>query len=475
MKFVPHWLALAICAALIGSVVVAPWTASNSTVSAAQPGPREEFEPDEYEPDDSPEDAHELIPGEEPQVRSLHHAADIDWTYIELAAGDRVALFTLGSTCDPVLILYGPDGTGLAADDDSGQGLNAFIDYTVGESGTHYVRTQSALREPCSLYGLAAIYLEPIPPDDYEPDDFRDEARPFAFDGVGQARSAHLRGDMDWIAFPMEPGDRIRLYTESDCDTVLDVFAPNGVTRLASDDDSGSGNNALIELIATRSGVHYARVGQYEDGVCEAYQLIGVRLPTIPADAFERDDGAVMAKPLPLDGTVQPRTLHTGEDTDWVSFPLRAEDVIVLLAGGTDCNLEIGLFAPDGSNLLTRSVRHGSDQAIIYTVFEAGTFYARVRGIGSTGACEGYQLRGSSFPSRGVRFPGNIPVPVTTPAPERPPLPAPEPTPSTEPVPAPSPEPSPSLSPVPSPSLSPSPSVSPTPSPSRSPTSGPGS
>jgi hypothetical protein len=317
----------------------------------------------------------------------------------------------------------------LAIDDDSGQGLNAFIDHTVGVSGAHYVRIQEALREPCSSYGLASIYLEPIPADDYEPDDFRDEARPFEFDGIGQTRSAHQRGDLDWIAFPMEPGDRIRLYTDGDCDTILDVFAPNGATRLVSDDDGGSRNNALIELVSTRSGVHYARVSQYENAVCEGYQLVGVRLPTIPSDAFERDDGAVMAKPLPLDGTPQPRTLHTGDDTDWVTFPLGADDVVVVLAGGTDCNLEIGLFAPDGNTLLARSVRYGSDQAIILTVFETGNYYTRVRGVGSAGVCESYHLRGSSFPGRGVRFPGNLPVPATTPVPERPPLPAPVPSP----------------------------------------------
>ena len=71
---------------------------------------------------------------------------DLDWIRIELTAGQAVRIDMRGRGYDPVddplLRLYGADGTMLAYDDDGGAGLNAQITYRPAVTGTYYIEAQ---------------------------------------------------------------------------------------------------------------------------------------------------------------------------------------------------------------------------------------------------------------------------------------------------------------------------------------------
>lgn len=72
--------------------------------------------------------------------------SDIDGYFFEGIEGQRATLQMNknGGTLDSYLYLYGPDGSQLAADDDSGEGLNARIaDFTLPEAGLYHVIAKS--------------------------------------------------------------------------------------------------------------------------------------------------------------------------------------------------------------------------------------------------------------------------------------------------------------------------------------------
>src|SRR3954452_251716 len=84
---------------LAASLIIVPWPAHGlDHAQAMQP----ELDPDVYEPDDTVEQAHPLLPVGIPQARTFHTPEDVDWAYIDLDAGDRIGISTTGP-CDTFL------------------------------------------------------------------------------------------------------------------------------------------------------------------------------------------------------------------------------------------------------------------------------------------------------------------------------------------------------------------------------------
>lgn len=252
---------------------------------------QEALSPDVFEPDDGRTQARELTPGGPSQERSFHTEADVDWVAIPLSSGHRVRLSTAGS-CDTLLRLHAPDGRQLARDDDSGPGRNASLVYTAPEDGTYYAQVQlSAAQEPCASYELKAELLPPIVADAFEPDDSPAQAKPLAPSAPPQQRTLHDEQDTDWVALQLAAGSPVRLFTLGSCDTFLTLYAPDGRTELARDDDSGPGFNAELTHTVREAGTYLAQVrsGEAPPAACESYQF-GAQLMTQALERAVKDD-----------------------------------------------------------------------------------------------------------------------------------------------------------------------------------------
>lgn len=64
-------------------------------------------------------------------------------TYTFSLSGDASASWSGVAVSDTYITLYGPDGTAIASDDDSGDGLNSLLSYTPSASGTFYVEARA--------------------------------------------------------------------------------------------------------------------------------------------------------------------------------------------------------------------------------------------------------------------------------------------------------------------------------------------
>jgi hypothetical protein len=131
-----------------------------------------------------------------------------------------------------------------------------------------------ALPRPCSA----------VLPDAYEPDDLPEDASTITIDQTQVRHWFHCWGDADWVEFSAEAGRIYGIGTKNLgplSDTVLYLFAPDGLTLLASDDDSGGGLSSLIQWQCPASGTYYAMVCHYSAeyfGLATNYDLFVARV-----------------------------------------------------------------------------------------------------------------------------------------------------------------------------------------------------
>ena len=108
-------------------------------------------------------------------------------------------------------------------------------------------------------------------------DDHGDDAStatPVAIPSV-TAGNIQEAGDTDWFSFSVNEGSEITLETElvSLMDTTLTLFAPDGMTELAFDDDGGQDLASRITWIAPSSDTYYSKVASF-DGLTGAYNFL---------------------------------------------------------------------------------------------------------------------------------------------------------------------------------------------------------
>lgn len=169
-------------------------TESVQALLAGVPGIR----PDAYEPDDEVAQARILEANGLPRHHSFHVPGDNDWAYIQLAAGDRLVVFTISQDCDTYLYLYEPDGGSMVAEnDDYGWNLSSWIDYVAPEDGTYYVRVRHfSARGTCRSYGLATTVTAGDPESEAEVE------RPLSL-RPGESRAVRERGGAAFMAPPL--------------------------------------------------------------------------------------------------------------------------------------------------------------------------------------------------------------------------------------------------------------------------------
>lgn len=131
------------------------------------------------------------------------------------------------------------------------------------------------------------------PSDLSEPDDLFDAAAEMPTVGVSIARRLDVAIDEDWFAIEAVAGREYALGTHSlapGVDTVLEIYARDGLTRLAADDNRGPGLASALEWQAPHSGTYFVRVAGAPGsavGCGAAYELsvtqtsFGVYLPLV--------------------------------------------------------------------------------------------------------------------------------------------------------------------------------------------------
>ena len=120
---------------------------------------------------------------------------------------------------------------------------------------------------------------QPVAPDSYEPDNTPAEARPFVL-GTTQTHNFQVAGDADWVWFTAQVGQVYLVLTSNTggfADTVVELYAPDGTTLLAqNDDDPFNWPSSRLAWRAPASGTYYLKVRHFDSyafGLTTVYGL----------------------------------------------------------------------------------------------------------------------------------------------------------------------------------------------------------
>jgi hypothetical protein len=192
-------------------------------------------------------------------------------------------------------------------------------------------------------------------------------------------RNLHNGSDEDFFVLTSTEDCTIVMETTGDIDTYLELYESGSSSRIASNDDGGSGSNARLRH-NIRAGVRYiAKVRGYSSDTgsygFRAYITEGIR-----PDQYE-DDNTFDAATLITIGTAQQHNFHNGDDVDWVKFQVTRSGRYVIRARGVDsARLDTYVELYDSSNSYIDDNDDGGEDmdARLSVQLQSGTYYVKV-------------------------------------------------------------------------------------------------
>lgn len=213
--------------------------------------------------DDTPSGAIR-IDNDTPYHGEIDPAEDVDYYSFIAYNGVTYNLQTSGYT-DTFMELYSTDGvTLLLADDDEGEGYNAYIEWRCRQSGIYYIKIRHFRMENTGSYAITAS--GDLEYDSLELSEYYE-------------REIESEGDVDYYIFSALNGEVYIIETFGPTDTYMELYIPDGTTLIVSDDDSGDDSNALIEWECTQSGNYYIMIRHYTEEGTGSYG-ISVTIPS---------------------------------------------------------------------------------------------------------------------------------------------------------------------------------------------------
>jgi hypothetical protein len=224
----------------------------------------------------SAEGAEYLAPGYEGRSSLIGTPDDSDWYSVEMIEG-RPYRFSLegaepDALADPMLTLYDAQGNQIAADDDGGTGVNAYLTFTSPTGGPYFAAVSSFNG------GSAGRYMLRVTDTDVPGNLNTDEM----LDGAGDDRLSNIDmpGDLDYYRVSLAAGVAYTIEVNGTGEHPLaDAFvALIGMEnqRIDSDDDSGSGLDARLRVSVPQDGEYYIQASGL-GGSTGGYQVSIVR------------------------------------------------------------------------------------------------------------------------------------------------------------------------------------------------------
>jgi len=185
-------------------------------------------------------------------------AGDVDLYSVALTAGTTYYFELKGNTlADPFLELLNSSFSTNYSNDDSGAGTGSALTFTPSASGTYYLLARDNGHDSTGSYTLSARTATAVP---------------MAASGTATTGQIASSGETDWFSVALTQGVRY-MFAMKGADTgdgtlgdpQLRLFAQSGV-ELASDSDSGLGDNALLSFTPSTSGTYLLAANGFSTG-----------------------------------------------------------------------------------------------------------------------------------------------------------------------------------------------------------------
>ena len=301
---------------------------------------------------------------------TISPAGNEDYFRFELTQPRVVTASTNGSF-DVVGRLYSSAGVLLAADDNSVDSDNFYIKQIL-PAGSYYLAISGANPAASGEYTLIvtkqelptviSLYNPDSPGSDPDSDPDSDPVPVPSYATSGESISSAT--DVDYFSFNLTQTDIININTTGSTDTFGTLYNSADV-KLASDDNSGSGNNFLIEKILSPGTYHIEVAGSGSSTATGNYILNIMGQPTIdiPYTSSEQD-------------------ISPTDDGDYFKFEVTELNIInINTTGSTDT---VGALYNSAGVKLTFDDDSGSvNNFLIQRILFPGTYFAEVRGLNS--------------------------------------------------------------------------------------------
>lgn len=291
----------------------------------------------------------------------------------------------------------------------------------------------------------AALVLTPVP--ESEPNDTFQQADPLTVvDGCESASGSITSGNDDYFSFTAPAGARVWALVDTapspngSNDSFLTLFAPDGTTVLAEDDDDGTGTNcdgvvdntfssAIAGEVLPTAGTYFLRVEGFLTDPITSYKLIVVVTAAAQAEVESNDSAATATPIVTLLSPVGVRngTISTVADVDFYSVAATAGSTLFISVDENPADVVVDLIQPDGSTVILsidNSLSAPGAESFCFNVAVSGTYYVRVRSVASKQTTGNYSLMVAACGQQaGVTPTGtNTPIvggPTATPTPTR--------------------------------------------------------
>ena len=346
-------------------------------------------EGDDFENDDSYDEATVLGPDDYSEGHNLLPCGDCDWFVLSaenLPEGRDVLLtvFTTGTT-DTYMELYGPDDPfNLLDESDDWNDENSMVRVSARKGQKFWVMVRGYGDDVTGFYGIKTE-MEEIASDSYEPDNSMEAAGELSPDGEAVLRSLIPDDDEDWmfVQIPESADDRVLLNVETsgNTDTFLELYNSDG-DFLIDNDDSGSENNAKIQYLVSPGKLYYLMAVSSEYNSTGEYG-ISASIQKVIHDSFEPDNSPDEASLIEPGSVRQKHSFVPADDSDWYFFTISEQHKIEIRTYG-DSDTSMYLF--DGSrriisedSLIAEDDDGGEDyNALIVEDLSPGTYYILV-------------------------------------------------------------------------------------------------
>ena len=314
----------------------------------------------------------ELRLGGVPVSGTLQSGSEI-WYSVIASSNGFLIVETTGDT-DTYLEAYDDRRNLLMENDDGGEAYNARIEIFAAAGRTYFFKLRGFGGTSTGSYRIWAS-IEAVP-----------AATQLTF---GTERTANLSyGARNWFSVrTTQAGYIIAETSGNSVDTFMQAF-DSGYNLLAQDDDSGSGTNARIEILAQANQTYYFVVRGWSNEASGPYSIWAMHEP-IPPDT-ERNTERARAVTLRL-GEAIPIYFRNINESRWYRYEITRPGTDFLVQTRGSLNTTVLLYDSRGVLLAQDSYSGVYSNGLIHQRLNAGTYFIEVRtytnGVGVTGRC----------------------------------------------------------------------------------------
>jgi hypothetical protein len=224
-------------------------------------------------------------------------------------------------------------------------------------------------------------------------------------DNCARASGSITANDVDYYSFTAPAGARVWALLDTspstigNRDSLLTLFAPDGTTQLASDDDDGTGtdcdgtadnflSSAIAGEVLSAGGTYFLRVeAAFAGDVVTSYKLSVVVTTSAQAEV-ESNDTAATANTIVTAGSpigVRDASIGVVGDVDYYSVVATAGSTLLISVDGAPTDVAVALIQPDGTTVILSVDTSSSSSTFLppaesfcYNVTVSGTYYVRV-------------------------------------------------------------------------------------------------